>query len=523
MSGSTDNKTSSEHLHPSQNEATNHPQDAMETCDQTPKTTFHQEYSPSKQDTPTKSRLSRRQVVNLASLVLAYACVICSTTLVVGTSAVVVLSVGGTSQSSPFALGMFFMGSACISLFTLRIFQHRTIGFMVGVSLGILGALLGAIAVVVSSSILVILASMPLGAANGIGFYLRFAAVEVVPIQHKSLAVTLVLTGGVIAAFVGPETAQVTRDLFGNDLLYLGTYMMIGVFNLLNACFILVVKFPPTLHNDIDEDSKESSSRSINTEESLDEKVTLKSLILTSSFLVPCAMATASWCIMAMPMSIVRVAMAQVGFTSRQSLTTIELHFLGMYGPGFVTGKIINRFGAYMTSLLSILCFLLATIINLLSDTSENGSLATWILGLCLVGLGWNLGFSSATVLLTRVYAAHFKFKARVQAINDFVMFLVSGGTTFSTGYIYNAGGGMMDGWRTVNYVVLGMIGVISVIIVPAYIHERKQPPKRNVTEESDEETPTAGNAITESSSPKLPTVISHDDTGVELATCVSR
>lgn len=221
-----------------------------------------------------------------------------------------------------------------------------------------------------------------------------------------------------------------------------------------------------------------------------------------------------------MPMSIVRVAMGQTGFTSRQSLTTIELHFLGMYGPGFVTGKVIDRYGPYLTPLLSITCFLIATIINLFSDTSENGSIATWILGMCLVGIGWNLGFSSATVMLTRVYEQAPEFKARIQAMNDFVMFFISGGTTFSTGYIYNAGGGMLDGWKTVDYVVLGMISVIAIIIVPAYLKERQRQQQEPSTastkmEMSDEES--FQEDITNRRR-AMPAVFYQDQTGFELA-----
>lgn len=252
------------------------------------------------------SKLTRRQVCNLTSLVFAYACVICSTTLVVGSSAVIVLSTGGSNELSPFALASFFLGSAFVSLVISPIFYRfgRKVGFMVGIALGLLGAGLGALAIWISSPILVIVASAPLGAANGIGFYLRFAAVEVVSDRFKSLAVTLLLSGGVIAAFIGPETSQATRDLFGDDLLYLGNYMMIGIFNLLNTCFMLTVKFPSA-----NKDASKSSSHSVKDEstgiESYDEEgsyttsqrqdVTLKSLLFQSSFFIPCAMATASW------------------------------------------------------------------------------------------------------------------------------------------------------------------------------------------------------------------------------------
>lgn len=222
---------------------------------------------------------------------------------------------------------------------------------------------------------------------------------------------------------------------------------------------------------------------------------------------------------MAMPMSIVRVAMGEVGFASRQSLTTIELHFVGMYGPGFITSKLIDRFGGYVTSLFAITCFFVAAVINLFSDTSEDGTIATWILGLAIAGIGWNLGFSSATVLLTRVYEKAHEFKARVQAANDLFMFLISGFTTFSTGYIYQGGGPLpLDGWALVNYVVLGMSAIISFIMVPAYLVDRRchmSTAKKMVL--SDEEEP---RAVKEHPRRVLPAVFYPEETayGFELA-----
>jgi len=98
--------------------------------------------------------------------------------------------------------------------------------------------------------------------------------------------------------------------------------------------------------------------------------------------------------------------------------------------------------------------------------STESTTIATWMLALILVGIGWNLGFSSATVLLTHVYADAPSLKSKVQAANDFVMFLLAGSFIFSTGYIYEAGGSSLPGWRTVNVVVLGMIGIMALIVV---------------------------------------------------------
>lgn len=416
---------------------------------------------PMNKEEPEKKGLSFEEKYNLSFLVLAYASVVSITTLVVGTSAVVVLSVGGSTRLAPVALAMFFSGSAFISLITAPMFHWggRKVGFLIGILIGIVGAGIGALGIWQSSPALILVSSFPLGAANGIGMYLRFAAVEVVPPTAKAFAVTLVLSGGCIAAFAGPESAQATRDIFGDDLTYLGVFMMITIFNCLNAIFVSAVQYPKPATTT---PAKDTGDAAANNDKPV---VTLMSLFMRRQFWTAAVVAGLSWAIMALPMSIVRVAMGQLGYTSRQSLLVVEFHFLGMFSPGFITGKLIQRFGAVRVMLLAVVINILATSISLVA-TEDSNTLAAWFASLILIGIGWNLGFSSATVHLTQAYAHAPEFKSKVQAANDFVMFLLSGSFIFSTGYIYEAGGSELSGWRTVNYSVFALIGSMALIVL---------------------------------------------------------
>lgn len=409
-------------------------------------------------------RLERRAVRDLIALVVAYACTFGSTTMIVGSSALVVKSVGGSNGVAPFALGAFFVGSAFVSLLTSHLYETygRKVGFIVGNSFGLLGAGLGGIGVWVESPTLVIASSIPLGAANGIGMHLRFAAVEVVPPSAKAFAVTLVLSGGCLAAFAGPESSMATRDLFGEGLDYLGLYMMIAIFNIVNAFSVGVVEFPKLC--EAGASPKLSDTTQTN----------LVALLRHRKVLLPMLTAILSWTIMALPMSIVRVAMRELGYTSRESLIVTEIHFLGMYAPGFVTGKVIDWYGTTFTNFASIIFFSSAMVFNLVSESNDVGSIGTWITGMITIGIGWNLGFSCSTVMLTRGCAMAPEFKMRIQAANDFFMFLLSGSMIFSTGYIYEAGGGMLSGWRTVNLLTVGLVMLMSFILFTYFLVAKK-------------------------------------------------
>ncbi len=116
-------------------------------------------------------------------------------------------------------------------------------------------------------------------------------------------------------------------------------------------------------------------------------------------------------------MSIFRVVMKEVGYTERQSLTVIEFHFLAMYVPGFWSGSFIKKYGPIRASQVAIGSFLAAIAINL-SSQDNNKSTAAWYLGLVFLGIGWNFGFSSATVWVTQAYKNALHLKAKVQAAN---------------------------------------------------------------------------------------------------------
>lgn len=98
------------------------------------------------------------------------------------------------------------------------------------------------------------------------GQFYRFAAMEVDP-SSKAIALSLVLSGGVIAAFAGPETALWTKTMLehkyveyrhskppttidtaanttADTLRYEGTYMFLVIYSALPCAMLYMVRFP---------------------------------------------------------------------------------------------------------------------------------------------------------------------------------------------------------------------------------------------------------------------------------------
>lgn len=450
--------------------------------------------------TLTKPMLTKTEQWDISFLVLAFSCVVASVTLVVGTGPMVILSVGGSNSLAPFSLAAIFMGMSIVSLTATHwIFAlwGRRIGFWVGCGLGLVGSLVACWGLLESSPAIILFAQFLTGAGMGIGMYLRYSAVEVVSSTFSSRAVSWVLGGGCLAAFVGPELSHWTKGMLGDEnLTYVVPFLTAASFFILQAFCVGLVGFPSPKQqdddsrtqeespvNDADDDIETKVSTPISDSEGTLVKnstptttVSLSVILCQQCFLLPLGVATLSWAIMAMPMAIFRVAMKDLGFTERQSLTVLEFHFLAMYAPGFWSGSFIKKYGVLRACQVGLLCFVISLGIHLCIQDNTRTTIA-WFLGLIFIGVGWNFSFSSATVWSTQSYQHAMYLKSKVQAAHECGMFLLSGAAMFSTGYLYqDIGGGGLAGWRLLNATLFGFIGIYVVLL---FIAQKSIPSRR--------------------------------------------
>jgi MFS family permease len=115
-----------------------------------------------------------------------------------------------------------------------------------------------------------------------------------------------------------------------------------------------------------------------------------------------------------------------------------------MFLPGFVTGRLIHRFGAHPIICIGAVLTLLCVVTNL----SFAPMLATFMVALALLGVGWNFLFVGGTTLLAAAHDSH--ERVRVQATNDFIVFGTVACTAFASGAVEAIGG-----WTALNLVVV--------------------------------------------------------------------
>lgn len=415
---------------------------------------------------------------NIFFLALAWALTLTTSTLLTTIGPLSSRDLGFSDDLASFTIGIFLLGAAVSSVPSAWLFRRfgRLWGFSIGCLCQVIGSLLSFISVSQRIPIMLYFGCFFVGLGQGLGQFYRFSAVEVSPDHLRASAVTYVLSGGVIAAFMGPISANNTASLTGYT--YEGSFLIMGLLGFINFLVILMVRFP----KNSEYDGKSSNYQSVKQDNSslasssdasiaekdesatdlirsllYEKKVTLMEIITQPLFIVSCTVATLAHTMMVMVMSAVTLAMTADGYSFDDCSLVMELHFFAMFGPGFITGKLINQFGVFNVALVGGVLYAASVIVLGTGTSSWN-----YILGMMLIGVGWNLSFSSGTVMLTGCYKPC--DATRVQAINDFILFSVASASSLASGALFAT-----FGWSVLIYVVSGLIGGNLLLFFVAY------------------------------------------------------
>ncbi len=353
--------------------------------------------------------------------------------LLIATSALVgfQLSPDKSLATLPLALQYFTSMLTTIPASFLMKAIGRRGGFVVGTLFGLAGAGLAATGIVVGNFVYFCLAAALIGAFNGFGMYYRFAAADTATPDYKSRAISFVVAGGVVAAVVGPNLANWTRDWL-SGIEFAGSYLsLLGIYGL-SLVTLLFVRIPaPTVAQ------AHAHGRP------------LAVVARQPAFIVALAAGALGYGVMALVMTATPLAMHQHAHAFADTAFVIEWHLIGMFAPSFFTGHLIRRFGT-LNVMLAGVAFSIGSVAMGLAGTA----VAHFWVALTLLGVGWNFLFVGATTLLTETYTE--TEKAKTEALNNFAVFTAITLSNLSAGALQHH-----FGWRTVNVGVLPLIAVI--------------------------------------------------------------
>jgi MFS family permease len=317
-------------------------------------------------------------------------------------------------------------------------------GFTVGTLFGIVGTAIATTAVFWGSFELFCLGCGLNGIYNGFGLFYRFAAADGAAPNQRAKAISYVLAGGLIAAFVGPETAKLTKDLFA-PIEFAGSFAALTIVAFLALLVVQLIDIPAPTAAERREPGRP-----------------LAEIAAQPTFIVAALTSMIGWSSMTFLMTATPLAMVVCGHGFDSAAFVIQWHIIAMYAPSFFTGHLINRVGVMNLILLGAILLAGAAAVNL-----TGLAVAHFWVGLVLLGLGWNFTFVGASTLLTETYRP--SERAKAQAANDFLMFGAVTLAAFSSGATLH-----LFGWSTINIGVLPGIALIA--IAALWLRRRRQP-----------------------------------------------
>lgn len=318
------------------------------------------------------------------------------------------------------------VGTAIASLPAAMLMRRlgRRVGFLMGAALGVAGSALAGYALWQQSFELFVLGHLLLGSYQGFANYYRFAAAEAVDAAHTTRAISWVVAGGVVAAFVGPQLGQWGRDWLISGP-FVGSYLAQAALSVAALGLLSQVRLKPVAS------VAAGTARSV--WELLSQPVLLTSILGSA----------VGYSVMIMVMTATPLAMLGCGLPGPSVTPVIQWHVVGMFAPSFFTGNLVRRYGAPRVMQAGFV-LLLGHVAIALSGLE----FLHFASALVLLGVGWNFAFVGGTALLTQTYRPAEQLK--VQAINEFLVFGLVAVSTLSAGWLYDR-----YGWTTLNLAVV--------------------------------------------------------------------
>ena len=308
--------------------------------------------------------------------------------------------------------------------------------FVIGNVFGIIGALVAIQALLSASLLLFTLGIFLTGIAIGIAQQYRFAALDECRAESHAKAISVVMSGGVLAAFIGPNLAIWSQNWFSQNV-YVGAFVGLAVLYVL--ALLLIVCLPLKSHTL----TKQASA----------EVRTYRELWQQPLFVAAIASGAIGYGVMVFLMTATPLAMHHHDYAFPDIAVVIQWHVLGMFVPSFFTGHLIKKHGLKPIILLGCALLIISALINLFGQ-----SYVHFFTSLVLLGIGWNFTFIGATQLVSLTYRP--QEKGKVQGMNDFLVFTTAAIASLFAGQTVET-----IGWMWVNLISLPLIAVAMLLI----------------------------------------------------------
>eukprot|EP00984_Skeletonema_dohrnii_P007605 scaffold2776_cov128-Skeletonema_dohrnii-CCMP3373.AAC.4 len=376
----------------------------------------------------------------------------------------------GYASISTAPLGIIMLGSAPCAVVIPKIIskfgEKKT--FIAGSFFGITGAImqmigpltttigLAAANDVTPQVVLVVIGALPQAFMYASTNNLRFSVSQFSTPEFLPKATALVLLGGVLSALLGPLLSAVTRSMIPGAL-YAGNFLQIALMYVVFATLAFFADFKqPIADSDdvrivvddlslVERQEITAAGEGTRIDGNATTERTLWEIIKGTDLPLLTTFQCLSYNIMAMYMGQLKLPMAASGYSVDSYTYALTAHMIGMFLPGLFSGQVINRFGTWSTTAVGFLLFPVGGSMFLIND-----SLAMFVLGITIVGIGWNFSFVGPSAEVSKICSR--AEQSKVVGFNDGIMLLTVGIFFMTASKIYIAVGS----WNVFNYILIG-------------------------------------------------------------------
>ena len=359
------------------------------------------------------------------------------TSLMVLLAGIIGVRFAPSSELATLPIALVVVGLASSTLPTGRLlgrFGRRRV-FITYAALAIIAALLAARSLVTGTFTGFCIAAILMGWAGAAGHQYRFAALEAVPAEMAPKATSVLLFGGILAAFIGPEIAVRGRNMLSVE--YAGSFLLLTV----SYCAGMVLI---SFHRDqaVAASSCGGAGRS------------LREILRSRVVLLAIAAAALGYGVMSLLMTATPISMhSHAGHSLEATKFVIQSHIAAMYVPSLLYAALHRRLGLSGMLWSGVLVYILCLVIAALNTDFLN-----YWLALVLLGIGWNFLFLSGTNLLPQGYRPEERF--RVQSVNDFLVFSIQALASLGAGWLL-----FHWQWQGIIYACIPMVLVFALFL----------------------------------------------------------
>ena len=333
---------------------------------------------------------------------------------------------------------LMIVGTAFGSLIASKIMKMkgRKFGFSLASIINSLFSLFCAYAILIDNFNLFCLGNFIIGLSVAFAQQYRFAATESVEKSNIPKAISLILLLGIVASLLGANIVSVTKDFHYTT--YVGSYIAMSLLTIIPFFFFIFYK-----------NEEKIESKKIKSQKSIFELLSNKNIQL-SILSAGVGYTTMSTLMTATPISMNMMH----GFSLFSTGIILQMHVMGMFLPSLITGDLIKSFGHKKIIYSGIIILLITIIIHFNFETYYG-----YMIGLILLGIGWNFLFVSGTSLLVVSYNKEDKFLA--QGVNDFVVFSSQALGSLFAGIIL-----FSTSWKTLNLICLPLLIILLIFSI---------------------------------------------------------